>query len=199
VPHDRGLVELDVVGQDRDRVRGAQPDVIGDLVGPADDQPVDVGEPGLGGERRAAVDHDGLVAELLREPDERAGHLDGADDHEPRPDGYDSMNSWRPPTSTVFGHGMGERVGRCRDELRVEIRIAQRPVEAAVVVDHERGRRLVSVTRLVRAEHGRRRIRGERRHDRPPVAAALARLARRLDGRGRDAGRDQDVDRAAAR
>ena len=66
-------------------------------------------------------------------------------------------------------------------------------------MDDERQRGLAPLARLVRAERGRRRVRGERRDDRPPVAAALARLARRLDRRGRDGGRDQHVDRAAAR
>ena len=66
-------------------------------------------------------------------------------------------------------------------------------------MDDERHGGLAPLARLVRAERGRRRVRGERRHDRPAVAAALARLARRLDRRRGDGGRDQHVDRAAAR
>ena len=58
---------------------------------------------------------------------------------------------------------------------------------------------LAPLARLVRAERGRRRVRGQRRDDRPAVAAALARLAGGLDRRRRDGGRDQHVDRAAAR
>ena len=41
---DRRLVELDVVGEDRDRVVRPEADLVGDFVRPADDQPVD--EPG---------------------------------------------------------------------------------------------------------------------------------------------------------
>ena len=82
---DRRLVELHVVGQDRDRVVRPQADLLGDLVGPADDQPVDrVGREAFRRrERRAAVDDDRLVAQLAGEPDERPRDLDRADDDEP--------------------------------------------------------------------------------------------------------------------
>ena len=75
--------------QDRDRVVRAEPDLVGDLVRPADDQPVDLGEAFGRGERGTAVDDDGLEAELAREPDERTGDLDAADDDESRPDRED--------------------------------------------------------------------------------------------------------------
>ena len=86
---DGRLVELHVVGEDGDRVVRPEADLVGDLVGPADDQPIDIGEPLGCGERRAAIDDDGLEAELAREPDERSRDLDGPDDHQARPDRED--------------------------------------------------------------------------------------------------------------
>ena len=50
---DRRLVELHVVGQHRDRVGRPEPDLVRDLVRPADHEPVDVREARLGRERRA--------------------------------------------------------------------------------------------------------------------------------------------------
>src|SRR5262245_36778435 len=58
---DRRFAELHVVGEDRDRVVRAEPDLVGDLVRPADDEPVDaIRREALGrGERLPAVhDHD---------------------------------------------------------------------------------------------------------------------------------------------
>ena len=86
---DRRLVELHVVGQDGDRVVRPEPDLVGHLVRPADDQPVDpVGREALRGrERGAAVDDDRLVARARgARPDERPGDLDRAHDDEPGPD-----------------------------------------------------------------------------------------------------------------
>ena len=100
---DRRLVELDVVVVTATAV-GPEVDLVGDFVRPADDQPVD--EPG--GNRSgvandlAAIDDDGLVAELAGQPDERPGHLYGPDDDEPRPRlGNASTNTDRPSISTV--------------------------------------------------------------------------------------------------
>ena len=61
---DGRLVELHVVGQHGDRVVGPEADLVGDLVRPADDQPIDVGEALRRRERRPAIDDDGLEAEL---------------------------------------------------------------------------------------------------------------------------------------
>ncbi len=76
------------MGQDRDGVVRPEADLVGDLVRPADDEPVDeVGREALRRrERLAAVDDDRLVAELAGDPDEGSGDLDGADDDEPRLD-----------------------------------------------------------------------------------------------------------------
>ena len=70
---DRRLVELDVVGEDRDRVVRAEADLVGDLVRPADDEPIDVGEALPCRERGPAVDDDRLVAQLAA----RAGPATG--------------------------------------------------------------------------------------------------------------------------
>ena len=86
---DRRLVELHVVRQDGDRVVRAETDLLGDLVGPADDQAIDVGEALGRREGLAAVDDDGLEAELPGQADERARDLDAADDDEPGPDRED--------------------------------------------------------------------------------------------------------------
>ena len=107
---DRRLVELHVVGQDRDRVVRAEADLVGDLVGPADDEPVDVREPRRGRERRPAVDDDGLVAQLLRQPDQRAGDLDRADDDQPRPD--------RERLDEQLATGRSRPSARCRARAR---------------------------------------------------------------------------------
>ena len=79
---DRRFIELDVVGEDRDGVVRPETDLVGDLVGPADDQPIHVREPLRGGERRPAIDDDGLEAEFPRQSDERPGDFHAADDDE---------------------------------------------------------------------------------------------------------------------
>ena len=58
--------------------RGPRPICVGDLVGPADDELVGVGEALAGRERRPAVDDHRLVAQLRAIDDERDRHLDGA-------------------------------------------------------------------------------------------------------------------------
>ena len=99
---DGRLVELDVVGQHGDRVGRTEADLVGDLVGPADDELVDIREAFRGGERRAAVDDDGLEAELAGEADERIGRPATAPTITSRGrTGKASTNSWRPASSTV--------------------------------------------------------------------------------------------------
>ena len=111
--------------QDRDRVVRPEPDLLGDLVRPADDQPIDVGEALRRREGGPAVDDDGLEAELAREADERARDLDAADDDEPRPDRED-LDEQRPaaeldgPRQAAPEGGPGGL-----DELGVEVRASR--------------------------------------------------------------------------
>ena len=100
--HDGGLVELDIVRQHGDRILGSQADLVGNLVRPADDQLVDIREALRGRERRPAVDDHRLVAHGARQRDQRDGHLDGTDDHQPRPSRETPRRSTAgPPISTV--------------------------------------------------------------------------------------------------
>ena len=81
---DRRLVELHIVAQDRHRVVRAEGDLVGDLVGPTDDETIRRREAVRRDERGPPINNDRLVAELPGEPYERSGDLDGADDDEPR-------------------------------------------------------------------------------------------------------------------
>ena len=145
---DGGFVELDVVRQDRDRVVRAEPDLVGDLVRPADDQAVDLGEALLRGERRPAIDHDGLEAELAREADERTGDLDATDHDESRPDRED-LDEQR---ASAELDGARQAAPECRagglDQLRVELRRAERAGQPAVVGDDQLGGRGLTLARL---------------------------------------------------
>ena len=165
---DGRLVELDVVREDGDRVVRAEPDLVGDLVGPADDEPVDLGEALRRRERGPAVDDDGLEAELAREPDERPGDLDAADDDQPRPDRED-LDEQRPAAELD-----GPRQARARraapasaTSCGVQLRRAERAGQPPVVADDQLGGRRRPVARLVRAELARWRVGGERRDRRP--------------------------------
>ena len=78
---DRGLVELGVVRQHGDGVGRPEADLIGDLVGPADDNAVSIGEALRRRERRPAIDDHGLIAKL-------PGHA------------HEGMATWTAPTMT---------------------------------------------------------------------------------------------------
>ena len=157
--------------QDRDRVVRAEPDLVGDLVRPADDQAIDIGEALLRRERRPAIDDDGLEAELAREADERAGDLHATDDDEPRPDRED-LDEQR-AAAELDGPRQAAAEGRAGglDQLGVELRRAERAGQPAVVRDDQLGRRGRTLARLVRSELARWRIGGEWRDDRRAVPA----------------------------
>ena len=111
-----------------DRVVRPEPDLVGDLVRPADDQAVHVREALTGGERRATVDDDGLEAELAREAHERPGDLDAADDDQARPDREDldeqrAATELDRPRQAALEGGLGGG-----DQLGVELGRAERPV-----------------------------------------------------------------------
>ena len=119
---DRRLVELHVVRQDGDRVVRAEADLVGDLVRPADDQAVDVGEALGRREGLAAVDDDRLEAELAGQPDERASDLHAADDRRAAGrTGKTSMNSERPSISVVRDRPRRSASVAALDELGVRL------------------------------------------------------------------------------
>ena len=64
--------------------RGPRPIVVRQLVWPAEQQLVGVGEAFTGGEGRPAIDDHGLVAQGVRDGHERDGHLHRAHDDQPR-------------------------------------------------------------------------------------------------------------------
>ena len=70
--------------EDGDGVGRPEAHLVGDLVRPPEDESVHVGEPLGRGERGAAVDDDGLVADRPGERDERDRDLHRADDDQPR-------------------------------------------------------------------------------------------------------------------
>ena len=78
-----------------------QADLLGDLVGPTDDQPVHVGESLRRRERGPAIDDDGLEPELAREANQRARDLYAPTTTSRGRTGKTSMNNERPPSSTV--------------------------------------------------------------------------------------------------
>ena len=140
--------------QDRDRVVRAEADLVGDLVGPADDQPVDVGEALRRRERRPAVDDDRLEAELAGEADERARDLDATDDDEPRPDRED-LDEQR-STAELDGPRQAAPEG-CRRRASTSCGVQRPaspsvPVSRAVVGDDQLGLRRRPVAGLVRPE-----------------------------------------------
>ena len=152
---DRRLVELHVVGQDGNRVVRAQADVLRDLVGPADDQPIHVREPLGGGERGPAVDDDRLVAKLCGQPDQRARDLHRTDDDEPRPH-REHLDEVRRVTELQCPRGAAlQRLERALDQGGIEVPPAERAIETTVLVHDQLGLRGRAAARLVGAELGR--------------------------------------------
>ena len=123
--------------EDGDRVVRAQPDLVGNLVGPPDDEAVDIGKPLGRRERRATVDHDRLEPELAREAHQRPGNLHAADDDESRADRehLDEQRSTaeldRPRQAST------QRVGGGLDQRRVELGAPERPAQLAILGHHE--------------------------------------------------------------
>jgi hypothetical protein len=80
--HQRGDVELGVVGEHADRVAGAEvgPDLVQQAVGPVHDDLVGQREPGLGGEDLPGVADRDPVAEHLGHPHEGGGEVHGTED-----------------------------------------------------------------------------------------------------------------------
>ena len=109
------------------------------------------------------------------------------------------MNSWRPAHLDRARHPVRKCVATGLDQRRIGRRIAQRTLQRAVLVDDQDIRRLSARPGLRGAERRRRRVGGQRRHDGPPVAAALAGLAGGDHGGLGHARRDQHIDGAAAR
>ena len=173
----------------------AQADLVRNFIRPPDDQPVHVREARLRRERGPAVDDHRLVAQLLREVAQRDGHLDGADDHEPGPNGIGLDEV----LASAERHGPGlallQGVARAFDEGRVVRGVARGTLQPAVVANDQGRRRRRPISRLVEPELGRRGIRRQGRHDRAP----FAHLSGGRLGFGADRGLDEDVDRAAAR
>ncbi len=158
---DRRLVELDVVGQDGDGVLRPEPDLVGDLVRPADDQPVDLvrRETLRRRERRAAIDDDRLVTELAGEADERSSDLDGTDDDQPGPGGK-RLDEDRPALDLDGPRGSPEEgLARSGDEGGIRSRRAQRAVDDPVGGDDDLGRWRGAVAGRPRPELGGRGVR----------------------------------------
>ena len=122
---DRGLVELHVVGQDRDRVGRPQADLVGDLVRPADHERVDVGEPLPRGECRPPVDDDRRVAQLPGDPRQRHGDLHGADDDEAERGREALHEELAPGRLDGCRSAAGEQVPCCPHDLGVDLRRAR--------------------------------------------------------------------------
>ena len=144
---DGRLVDLGIVAEHGDGIARAQADLVGDLVGPAHDEPVHVREALAGHERRASVDDDDLVAELARQAGQRLGDGHAADDDEPRADGEDldeelptsDLERRGEPLADGRTSGLGD-VGRVRS-LRSQAALGRgRPPWTTSGLGHRRAR-----------------------------------------------------------
>jgi len=155
---DGRLIKLDVMRQDCHGVTRTEADLIGNLVGPADHEPIDVRESGGRRECGAAVDDDGLVAKFVGDLNQGDRDLDGSHDHESR---SNRVGLHEEPLAADLDRPR-DAVLQCfkpgRDELPVCRWVAERAIEAAVLVDHQGRSGRCPSAGLMGPEFSRRRI-----------------------------------------